>query len=512
MNSAVPESNVEHDELIHDARTLRFILIGMITALVAVIAAMSGLNVAQQQMATGLRASQIGVLWIINSYTLTLAACLLPVGAIGDRWGRKKILVVGLVLFGMATIAALFASSAATMIAARVVAGIGAAMIMPVTLSIITSSFPPESRGKAIGIWAGFAGGGGMIGLFVSAFAIDVLSWRWVFVMPLALVAISLVATTRFAPESRDGGEHPFDVAGSILSALAVGGVVFGVHEGPERGWTDVLTLVGLIVGVVSIVAFIVVERHHEDPLLDVSLFRDRRLASSTVGLVIIFSAMFGIFLVLFPFFQAVLGWSSLRSASAMLPMMFMLMPLSTLAPKVAARFGRRATMTAGLLSFAAGLIFMASFASVERGYSAIFPGLILIGFGLGLAMTPATEAITECLPPEKQGVASAINDTTRELGASVGVALLGSILSASYRSSVESKLADLPDAVREPVGDGLASAFVVYADAGKDAPRIIDAARHAFVDGWITSMWIGTALIGVGVLYLVFFGPRREN
>lgn len=512
MNSAVPESINEPEELIHDARRLRFILIGMITALVAVIAAMSGLNVAQQQMAEGLGASQIGVLWIINSYTLTLAACLLPVGAIGDRWGRKKILVIGLVLFGLAAVAALIANSAATMIAARVVAGVGAAMIMPVTLSIITSSFPPENRGKAIGIWAGFAGGGGMIGLFVSAFALDVLSWRWVFAMPLALVAVSLVFTTRFAPESRDGGQHPFDVAGSVLSALAVGGIVFGVHEGPERGWTDALTVIGLVVGVVSIVAFVMVERRHADPLLDVSLFRDRRLASSTVGLVIIFSAMFGIFLVLFPFFQAVLGWSSLRSASAMLPMMFMLMPLSTVAPKVAARFGRRNTMAAGLISFAAGLVVMASFASVERGYSAVLPGLILIGLGMGLAMTPATEAITESLPPEKQGVASAINDTTRELGASVGVALLGSVLSAGYRSAINTKLADLPEAVRDPVGDGLASAFGVAASAGKDAPRIIDAAQHAFVDGWVTSMWLGTALVGVGVLYLVAFGPRNDT
>lgn len=512
MNSAVPESIQHDDALVHDPRTLRNILIGMITALVAVIAAMSGLNVAQQEMAVGLNASQNGVLWIINSYTLTLASSLLPVGAIGDRWGRKKVLMTGLVVFGVATIGALFTNSAATMIAARVVAGVGAAMIMPVTLSIITSSFPPENRGKAIGIWAGFAGGGGMIGLFVSAFAIDVLSWRWVFAMPLALVVVSLFFTGRFAPESRDDSEHPFDFAGSILSLFAVGGIVLGVHEGPERGWSDPLTIAGLVVGIVAVAAFVLVERRHVNPLLDVALFRDRRLSSSTVGLVILFAAMFGIFLVLFPFFQAVLGWSSLRSASAMLPMMFVMMPLSTTAPKVAARIGRRVTMASGLLAFTGGLVVMASFATVERGYAAILPGLILIGLGMGLAMTPATEAITESLPAEKQGVASAINDTTRELGATIGVALLGSILSAGYRSSIESKLAGFPAAVREPAADGLASAFGVAAGAGKDAPRIIDAARHAFVDAWVTSMWLGAGLVALGALYLFVFGPRRAH
>ena len=507
--NAVPEFSVdsEGDALVHDPRALRNILIGMITALVAVIAAMSGLNVAQQKMALGLGASQGGVLWIINSYTLTLAASLLPVGAIGDRWGRKKVLLTGLVVFGLATIGAILAQSAAAMIVARVVSGVGAAMIMPVTLSIITSSFPPESRGKAIGIWAGFAGGGGMIGIFISAFAVDVLSWRWVFALPLVLVSISLIATTRYAPESRDDGEHPFDFAGTILSALAVGGVVFGVHEGPERGWSSPLTVVPIAIGLVAALAFVFVERRHADPLLDVSLFRDRRLSASTVGLIFMFAAMFGIFLVLFPFFQAILGWSSLHSASAMLPMMFMMMPLSTVAPKVAARFGRRKTMATGLALFAGGLVVMASFATVERGYTAILPGLLLIGLGMGLAMTPATEAITESLPAEKQGVASAINDTTRELGASVGVALLGSILSASYRSAVRAKLSGLPANVSRGAGDGLASAYGVAARAGKDAPRIIDAAQHAFVDAWVTSMWFGAALIGLGVLYVSFFG-----
>jgi fucose permease len=168
--------------------------------------------------------------------------------------------------------------------------------------------------------------------------------------------------------------------------------------------------------------------------------------------------------------------------------------------------------MATGLIFFTGGLVVMAAFATVERGYSAVLPGLILIGLGMGLTMTPATEAITESLPAEKQGVASAINDTTRELGATVGVALLGSILSAGFRSSIDGKLADLPEAIREPAGDGLASAFGVAANAGKDAPRIIDAAQHAFVEAWVNSMWLGAGLVALAAVYVLVLGPRANN
>ena len=207
--SVVPQApDIQSDPYVHDPRRLRRILAAMIAALVAVIAAMSGLNVAQQQLAVDLGASQGAVLWIINAYTLTLAALLLPVGAIGDRWGRRTVLLVGLVVYGAASVVALSATTAAALIAARIASGAGAAMIMPVTLSIITSSFPPDERARAIGVWAGFAGAGGMIGLFVSSFMIDVLSWRWIFALPLVLVAVALVMTLRVVPNSQIGRAH----------------------------------------------------------------------------------------------------------------------------------------------------------------------------------------------------------------------------------------------------------------------------------------------------------------
>lgn len=521
MSPHLPALHLEAAPLATDKRAQRRILVAMITALVAVIGAMSGLNVAQQELAISLGASQGDVLWIINAYTLALAALLLPIGAIGDRFGRKTVLMGGLAVFAVSTIGAVFATSVAMMIAARVLAGVGAAMIMPVTLSIITASFPAEDRGKAVGIWAAFAGGGSMISMFVSAFTVDVLTWRWVFALPLLLVSISAVMTTKFAPNSLEHSHHRFDTTGSVLSAVAIGGLVLGVHEGPEIGWTAPLTVAALVAGAVAIAAFVVWERRHAAPLLDISAFKDRSLTAGTVTLLIVFAVMFGVFLVLFPFFQAVLGWSALRSAAGMLPMTLMMMPISTIAPRLAARIGSRSTMMLGVGVFALGLIALALRASVEGGYLSVLPGLILMGTGMGFTMTPATTSITESLPTDKQGVASALNDTSRELGGAVGIALLGSVLSSGYRSAVTPLLNGVSAQLAEPAGEGIGKAFGAVAQLSADpnadpallqqVPTVISAAKHAFVDGWIQSMWLGVGLAAVAFVFLAVRGPRHE-
>lgn len=509
MQTIPEDPGSEPSELATDPKTQRNILIAVLTALVAVIASVSGLNVAQQDLAIDLGASQNAVLWIINAYTIALAALLLPIGAVGDRWGRKPVLLSGLVIFGLASLGAALAPTVAIMIVARVAAGVGAAMIMPVTLSVITSTFPPEDRARAIGIWAGLAGAGGILGLFVSSFMVDIVNWRWLFILPIGLVVVSAFATVAFVPNTSEHCEHRFDVGGSLLSALAIGGIVLGIHEGPERGWTDPIALAGMIVGVLAIVGFIVWERAQVDPLLDISAFRDRGLSSGSSTLLIVFAVMFGIFLVLFPYLQAVVGWSALQSAAGLLPMAALMMPTSTIAPRIAARFGSRRTMITGVAIFGAGMMTLALRASVEGGYWSVLPGLMIIGLGMGLTMTPATEAITATLPPEKQGVASALNDTSREVGGALGVALLGSILSSGYQSAIEPSLAGLPPELAATAREGIGSAYAAAASAGAEAPRIIDAAQHAFVDGWVTSMWVGVAMAAVALAILVVRGPR---
>ncbi|WP_062437633.1 MFS transporter [Herbidospora daliensis] len=496
-----------------DARRLRAILIAVSTALMAVIASVSGLNVAQTHLAVEWGASQTTVLWIINVYTLALAALLLPLGAIGDRLGRRPMLIAGLVVFGAAGVVSGLAPSAAVMIGARVAAGVGAAMIMPITLAVITSTFPEEERGRAIGVWTGVAGGGGILGMFLSALLVDVAHWRWLFVLPVALAVVALAMTARSVPDSRERSAHAFDTVGALLSAVAVIGLIFVLQEGPERGWTDPVTLVGLVAGLAAAVAFVAWElRRRDASLLDVRLFRERGLAGGSITLLVVFGVQAGVAVVLFPFFQAVLGWSGLVSTVAMLPMAGTMMAASGLAPRLAATIGARATMAAGVALAGLGLVLMALLVSVDGGYPPVLAGLLAMGVGMGLSMTPSTEAITGSLPRAEQGVASALNDVTRELGTALGVAVLGALLANGYRGAIDGRLDGVPAGAAGIAREGVANAVEVAAATGGHARALIDAAQQAFVEGWRQSMWIGAAVMGVLLVYVALRGPGSTS
>ncbi|MEU6742706.1 MFS transporter [Streptosporangium sandarakinum] len=485
----------------------------MSIALMAVIASVSGLNVAQTHMAVEWGASQTTVLWIINVYVLVLAALLLPLGAIGDRLGRKPMLITGLIIFGTASVVAGFAPSAAVMIGARVAAGVSAAMIMPITLAVITSTFPEEERGKAIGVWTGVAGAGGILGMFLSAFLVDVADWRWLFVLPVVLVVVALAMTLKSVPDSRERPTHSFDTIGASVSAIAVAGLIFVLQEGPERGWSDPLSLISLAVGVAAAIVFVAWELHRRDAsLLDVRLFRERGLAGGSITLLVVFGVQAGIAVVLFPFFQAVLGWSGLLSTVAMMPMAIMMMMTSGLAPKMAAKIGARSTMTVGIALSALGLALMALFVSVDGGYLSILAGMLAMGIGMGLSMTPSTEAITGSLPHAKQGVASALNDVTREFGTALGIAMLGALLANGYRRAIDDKLGGIPRGVADTAREGIANAVEVAPSAGSHAQDLIHTAQQSFVDGWQQAMWAGVAVMGVLLAYVALRGPKSSN
>ncbi|MFD9192582.1 MFS transporter [Streptomyces phaeochromogenes] len=496
-----------------DARQRRTILIAVCVALMAVIASVSGLNVAQPDLAVAFDASQSTVLWIINIYTLSLAALLLPLGAIGDRFGRKPMLLTGLTVFGVASAVAGLAPSTEVMLAARLLSGVGAAMIMPITLAVITSTFPKEERGRAIGVWTGVAGGGGVLGMFLSAALVDAVSWRWLFVLPIALVVVALAMTLRSVPNSRERSGHAFDTIGALTSVVAVVGLIFVLQEGPERGWTAPATLTGLAVGAIAAIGFVTWElRRRDAALLDVRLFRERGLAGGSITLLVVFGVQAGIFVVLFPFFQAVLGWSGLLSTLALMPMAVMMMLASGLAPQLAARVGPRATMATGILLAGAGLALMAAVVSVEGGYLSVLPGMLAMGIGMGLSMTPSTEAITSALPRERQGVASALNDVTREFGTALGVALLGALLSAGYRNAIDSRLAGVPEGPADTAREGVANALDAAHQAGPQAQALVRAARESFVDGWQNAMWAGVAVMAALFVYVLVRGPQQPT
>ncbi|MFC9953585.1 MFS transporter [Streptomyces prasinus] len=510
----VPEAaEPARDEGTPDARQLRGILTAVSIALMAVIASVSGLNVAQTHMAVEYGASQSTILWIINIYTLTLAALLLPLGAIGDRLGRKPVLVAGLGVFGAANVVAGLAPTAEIMLAARVAGGVGAAMIMPITLAVITSTFPEEQRGRAIGVWTGVAGGGGILGMFLSALLVDVADWRLLFALPVVLVLVALAMTLKSVPDSREKSPHRFDTVGALASTAAVIGLVFVLQEGPEHGWTTPATLTGLAVGLFASAGFVSWELHRRDAsLLDVRLFRERGLAGGSITLLVVFGVQAGVAVVLFPFFQAILGWSGLVSTAAMMPMAVMMMAASGLAPVLAARIGARSAMAAGIALAALGLALMALFVSVEGGYLSVLPGLLAIGLGMGLSMTPSTEAITASLPREKQGVASALNDVTREFGTALGVALLGALVSAGYRDAIDDRLHGIPQGVADRAREGIANAAEIAPGTGPDARELLHAAQHSFVEGWQQAMWAGVAVMGVLFVHVALRGPKNTT
>lgn len=490
------------DEAIFDPNKRRWILIAMCTALVGVVASVSGLNVAQQAIAADLGASQGQLLWVINGYTLVLAALLLPIGAIGDRWGRKPILLAGLGVFLLSNMASAFANSPEQLIALRVLAGVGAAMIMPVTLAVITTSFPANERARAVGVWAGFSGAGGILGLFASAAIIDNATWPWVFAVPTFLGLCALVSGALVVPHSREHVEAGFDFSGAVLSVVAVGGIVLGIQEGPEKGWTSILVVAALVIGACATVAFVKSELRLDHPLLDLRLFRNRGLATGTVNLIVIFGLMFVIFLVLVQLLQAVFGYTALHAATGLLPMAVLMMPLSAVAPTLAHRFGYRHVVATGLLLLATGLILLGLLVQVDRGYLSVLPGLLVLALGVGLVMSPSTTAITASLPEDKQGVASALNDTAREIGAAVSIALFGSLLNSLYRSNVADATSRLPLEAAEVVKGGIGGALAVAGPLGPRGAELLHSARTAWVDSMRPTLWLAAAVAVAAAIY----------
>lgn len=513
-----PSRNTEEREATRgghppDPRQLRTILIAVSVALMAVISSVTGLNVAQPDLAVDFGASQSTVLWIINTYTLTLAALLLPLGAVGDRIGRKPMLIAGLVVFGVASVMAGLAPSSGVMLAARLLSGVGGAMIMPVTLAVITSTFPDRERGRAIGVWTAVAGGGGILGMFLSAALVDFVDWRWLFALPIALVIVALAMTLRSVPDSREASTHPFDTIGALTSIAAVVGLIFALHEGPVLGWASPQVVSALVVGLISAVGFVLWQlRRGATGLLDVRLFRERGLAGGSLTLLAVFGVQAGILVVLFPFLQAVLGWSGLLSTLAMMPMAVLMMAASGLAPRLSERVGSRSTMAVGVLLAGTGLALMAGIVSVDGGYLSILPGMLAMGVGMGLSMTPSTEVITEALPRERQGVASALNDVTREFGTALGVALLGALVSAGYRGAMDDRLHGVPEDVADTARAGIANAVEASGSAGAQAGMLVDAARQSFVEGWQQAMWAGVVVMGVLFVYILVRGPESSS
>ncbi|MCK9923057.1 MFS transporter [Frankia sp. AgPm24] len=473
-------------------------------ALATVVSAMSSLNVALPSIATDTHASQTRLAWIIDAYSLAFASLLLPAGAIGDRFGRRRALLAGLAIFGAGSAAAPFTSSAGALIGLRGVLGLGAALVMPATLSTITGTFPRERRAAAVGVWAAVAGSSAIIGVVASGLLLQVWSWRAVFVLGAALAAVAIVGTWRFVPDTADPRHPPIDVVGAALAVAGLGVLVYSIIEAPEHGWIRDTTLGGLGVGLVLLVGFVLWELRTSAPLLDPRLFTRPAFAAGSLSIMLQFFAFFGLIFVLMQYLQLVRGDSALIAAVSVLPMAAGLIPSSRLAPKVAAKVGARVCCVGGLLLITAGLILLAQ---VDGGssYLLIAGGLYPLGLGMGFAMTPATTAITDSLPPALQGVGSAVNDLSRELGGALGIAVLGSLLGSAYRSHLS-----LPAALPTELAERARASFGLAAHLREP---VRGQAQSAFVDGMSIALLGGAAVTALAaVCVAVLLRPSRRS
>jgi EmrB/QacA subfamily drug resistance transporter len=470
------------------------------------------LNVALPTLARDLDASASELQWIVDAYMLVFAGLLLIAGSLGDRFGRRRALAAGLVTFGVGSLLAALAPGSGELIAARGLMGVGGALIMPSTLSILTATFPARELGKAIGIWSGFAGLGIAVGPVAGGWLLEHFAWNSVFLVNLPVVAIALVAGRALLHESSDPAAPPLDGRGFVLSAAGLTALVWSIIEAPSRGWTDGLVLAALVGAVVTLTAFARWELRAPHPMLDVRLFRNRRFSASSIAISLAFFALFGLIFFLTQYMQGVLGYDALEAGLRTLPVAAGLVIGGPLSARLTAALGTKVVVAAGMTIVAAGLLVLTQ-AGVDSGYAVVAASQVLLGFGMGTAMAPATEAIMGSLPIAKASVGSAVNDATRTTGGALGVAVLGSLLSSGYRAHMDEAVTGLPASAAGAAQDSLAGGLHVAAGIGGPAgARLADTAQAAFVSGMHTALVVGAVVAFAGAIVAARWLPARAT
>ena len=482
------------------------ILATMCLSLVLIVATVSSVNVAIPSLAaSALSPSDTQILWIVDAYALVFAALLLPAGALGDRFGRKGALLTGLTVFAGASALSATMTSANGLIATRAAMGIGAALIMPATLSLLQSAFPPQERAKAIAIWSGFAGAGGAIGPLMGGFLLQHFWYGSVFFVAVPIATIAFVATAILAPKAKEGKGAALDPAGALLSVVGFSALLFAIIEGPELGWTNPAVLLGFLLSAVGLIGFVMYERRTSEPMLDMGYFRTTRFAMGSLGITFTFLAMFSMFFVLTQYLQYVQGYTPLEAGVRGLPFAGVMIIVSPRAADLASRFGVRRMVGSGMGLLTVGLVLL-SFFTVDTPYWYIAVCLMLMAGGVGMAMPSLSSGIVQSVPLHKAGVGSAVNDTTREVGGAIGIALVGSIVTSIYRDRLSSSLTALPpelaDLARDNVGKALGVANRAADTVGPAAAEQLRAAvRSSFVDGAQVGLRVAAGLVAMAAI-----------
>jgi len=460
-------------------------------------------NVALPALTRQLGASTRTLQWVVDGYNLAFAALVLIGGGIGDRFGRRPVLLVGLLGFAASSALGAVAGSAGALVGVRVVMGAFAALIYPTTLSIITNAYPDRrERAGAIGIWGAVTGLGVAAGPVTGGLLLAHFWWGAVFLalVPVAVLAAGLAFV--LVPESRDPAGARLDRPGLVTSAATIGLLVYTVIEAPGHGWASARTVGGFALTVVLAAAFVAVERHRENPLIDVSLFRLPAFSAASGAVTVAYFALFGFIFLVTQYMQVVRGYGTLSTGLRILPVAGSIAAGSVLGARFAARLGTRAVVVTGLVLFGASFAWLAA-SSTYESYALIAAQMVVMGLGLGLTSTPATESILSVLPPAKAGVGSAVNDATRQAGGTLGVAVIGSVYSSIYVShlsgtSVSALPGELAAAARSSIGAALAVAQ--QAPAGLGA-RVAGDAVASFMSGMHVACLVAAAACWVGAL-----------
>jgi DHA2 family multidrug resistance protein-like MFS transporter len=447
---------------------------------------------------------------MIDAYAIVFAGLLLPAGALGDRFGRKGALLAGLGIFAVGLGVAGFATDAAQVIAGRGIMGAGAALVMPATLSLITAIFPPEERTKAIATWAGFAGAGAAMGPILSGALLGHYWWGSTILVNLPIVALAAVAIAVLSPRSRDTHVTPLDPVGAGLALVGMLSLLYGIIEGANRGWTDTMVLGGFGTAVVLLTGFVLWELRAEHPMLPMGLFADRRFSTGSAVITLGFFCAFGVFFLSTLYMQYVLGYSTLATGFATLPWAGALILSAPRSAALGERYGPGRVIATGFVLTAAAFGLLTQL-TVDSSYATLGVAFALQGLGMGLAFAPATGIIMAAVPLDKAGVGSAVNDTTRELGAALGIAVLGTMLGSAYRGSLDLDSSNVPPEAAGVAEESIGGAVTVAQDMPQGGPALLQQAQEAFVDAFRVTNMLSLALT-LGAAAGAFAALRRRS
>jgi EmrB/QacA subfamily drug resistance transporter len=493
------------------------ILVALLTASFVINLDTTLVNVTLPTLTRELGATTAQLQWVVDAYNLAFAALLLTSGSLSDRFGRKGMLVAGLLVFGLASFVGGYATSPAELIAARAVMGLGAAMTFPATLSLLTGVFTErKERALSIGLWGATGGVAIALGPIVGGFLLEHYSWASVFYAlgPVSLGVIALVA--RFVPRSKSPVPHRLDFLGLVLSGGFMGLLVYSIIEAPDRGWTSTASLLGFAGAAVLLIAFIVGERRAGQPMLDVRLFTNMRFSAASASVTVAFFTLFGFIFLMTQYFQFVRTYSPLSTGVHLLPVAISVAIGSTAGTRLAIRLGTKAVVTAGLVLQAIFYFWVASDISPTFGYGLIAIQMVVYGLGMGLTTAPATESIMGAVAADQAGVGSAVNDSTRLLGGTLGVAVIGSVYASLYDSRLTASLpATLPNALANLVHQSVGAAFGVAGQLaahgqGAAARAVHQAAADAFDHGLSVGCVVAGAVAVAGALLAGAFLPAQ--